>query len=57
MGELMVATVRAQVMFSLSTDFEAFTTFQPHARHEKAVHTLLDQVVSWSGALKTVRGK
>src|SRR5499433_2627871 len=57
MGELMVATVRAQVMFSLFTDFEAFTTFKPDARHDKAIETLLDQVVSWSNALKTVRGK
>jgi Predicted flavoprotein len=55
MGELMVATVRAQVMLSLHTDFEAFTNFKPHAHHEKGVNTMLDQVVSWAGALKTVR--
>ena len=57
MAELMVATVRAQVMFSLFTDFEAFTTFKPGPQHEKATNTMLAQVVSWSTALQTVRAK
>jgi NAD(P)H-dependent FMN reductase len=57
MAELMVATVRAQVMFSLLHDFEAFTTFKPGPQHEKAVNRMLDQVVSWAGALRTVREK
>lgn len=55
MGELMVADVRAQVMLSLFTDFENFTTFKPAAMHEKAVSAMLDQVVAWSGALKPLR--
>jgi NAD(P)H-dependent FMN reductase len=55
MAELMVATVRAQVMLSLFTDFENFTTFRPDPRHERAVQTMLDQLVSWGEALKTVR--
>ena len=55
MAELMVATVRAQVMLSLFTDFENFTTFRPDSRHEKEVQTMLDQLVSWGEALKTVR--
>jgi NAD(P)H-dependent FMN reductase len=55
MGELMVADVRAQVALSLFTDFENFTTFKPAPSHEKAVSTLLDQVVAWGGALKTLR--
>jgi len=57
MAELMVADVRAQVMFSLLSDFEAFTTFKPGPQHEKAVNTMLGQVVSWSTALRTVRVK
>jgi NAD(P)H-dependent FMN reductase len=57
MGELMVADVRAQVMLSLFTDFENFTTFKPAAMHEKAVNTMLDQLVTWSRAMQTVRGK
>jgi NAD(P)H-dependent FMN reductase len=55
MGELMVADVRAQVMLSLFTDFEHFSTFTPDPRHEAEVHTLLDQVIAWGGALQRVR--
>jgi NAD(P)H-dependent FMN reductase len=55
MGELMVADVRAQVMLSLFTDFENFTTFKPAEHHERAVETMLDQVVQWSGALQPLR--
>ncbi len=57
MGELQVADVRAQVMLSLFTDFENFTTFKPAALHEKNVNTMLDQLVAWGGALKTLRSK
>lgn len=55
LAELMVATVRAQVMFSLFTDFENYTTFKPDPRHVPEVHTMLDQLIAWGGALKTVR--
>lgn len=55
MGELMVADVRAQVMLSLFTDFENFTTFKPAPHHEKSVTTMLDQVISWGTALRNVR--
>lgn len=57
MGELQVADVRAQVMLSLYTDFENFTTFKPAEFHEKSVNAMLDQLVSWGRALKTVRDK
>jgi len=57
MGEVMIATVRAQVMLSLFTDFENYTTFKPAAHHEKNVGDLLDQLVAWSGALQSVRKK
>ncbi|HET7831545.1 MAG TPA: NAD(P)H-dependent oxidoreductase [Gallionella sp.] len=57
MGELQVADVRGQVMLSLFTDFENFTTFKPAALHEKSVNTMLDQVIAWGGALKTLRNK
>src|SRR5262249_5880067 len=43
MGELQVATVRAQVGLSLFTDFENFSVFKPAPIHEKYVHTMLDQ--------------
>jgi NAD(P)H-dependent FMN reductase len=55
MGELMVADVRAQVMLSLFTDFEQFTTFKPDPRHDAEVEAMLDQVVQWSRALRTLR--
>ena len=55
MGELQIADVRAQVGLSLFTDFENFSVFKPGAHHEQSVNTMLDQVVAWSGALKTLR--
>jgi NAD(P)H-dependent FMN reductase len=55
MGELMVADVRAQVMLSLFTDFKDFTAFDLAGHHERAVETMLDQVVQWSAALKPLR--
>lgn len=57
LAELKVATVRAQVMLSLHNDFENYTTFKPGPHHEKFVHAMLDEVVAWSGALKTLRAK
>jgi NAD(P)H-dependent FMN reductase len=57
MGELMIATVRAQVILSMFTDFENFDKFKPDPRHEREVHTLLDQVIAWGGALKELRSK
>ena len=55
LAELQVATVRNQVMLSLFTDFENYTTFKPDPRHEKSVTGMLDQLVSWGTALKTTR--
>jgi len=57
MTELSVATVRAQVALSLFTDFENFSVFQPGARQERAVNTMLDQVIGWGAALKLYREK
>src|SRR5207248_3750541 len=55
MGEIKIADVRAQVALSMGTDFENFTTFKPHEQHYKAVHSMADEVIAWSTALKTVR--
>src|SRR6185312_8043946 len=55
MAEVQVATVRNQVSLSLFTDFENFTTFKPDPRHENSVNQMLDQLVAWSGAMKTLR--
>lgn len=55
MAELQVATVRSQVMFSLYTDFESFRSFKPGARHDGSLKGMLDQLVAWGTALKTLR--
>jgi NAD(P)H-dependent FMN reductase len=57
MSELQVADVRSQVLLSLFTDFESFTVFKPSNVHESALANMLDQVVAWGGALKTVRSQ
>ncbi|KQL32975.1 reductase [Bacillus sp. FJAT-25509] len=55
MGELMIADVRVHPTLSLFTDFENYTTFKPAELHLNNVNAMLDQVVAWSGALKTLR--
>ena len=55
MGELQVADVKAQVGLSLFTDFIDFSVFKPHPQHEKSVNAMLDQVIAWGGALKSLR--
>src|SRR5712691_527285 len=49
MGEIKIADVRAQVALSMFTDFENFTTFKPHEQHDKAVHSMADEVIAWGG--------
>jgi NAD(P)H-dependent FMN reductase len=55
MAELQIADVRAQVMLSLFTDFENFSVFKPASHHENSVNTMIDQVIAWGGAMKTLR--
>ena len=55
-SELQLAHVRQQLSFSLFTDFESFSTFTPGAQHDDAAVALFDQLESWAGALKPVRG-
>jgi NAD(P)H-dependent FMN reductase len=55
MGEIKVADVRAQVALSLAADFENFTTFKPHERHAKTLHSMADELIAWGQALKTLR--
>ncbi|AST90708.1 NADPH-dependent oxidoreductase [Sutcliffiella cohnii] len=54
-GELKIADVRTHPTLSLFTDFENMSEFKPADLHEANVNAMLDEVVSWSGALKTVR--
>jgi len=54
-GELQMADVRQQVVLSLMTEFENFTTFKPGDYNLPALETMLDQVVAWSNALAPLR--
>jgi len=55
MGELQIADVRSQVLLSLMTDFENFSTFKPGPSHDASIATMLDQLVAWGSALQSVR--
>lgn len=55
MSEVQIAHVRAQVMFSLATDFKNYSEFTPDPRHDKELETMLKQLVAWGEAMKTVR--
>ncbi|NTX14964.1 NAD(P)H-dependent oxidoreductase [Myxococcus sp. CA056] len=58
LAEVKVATVRAQVSLSKYTDVALFTdpgNWSPAPAQEAALHTLLDEVLAWSRALKTLR--
>ncbi|RKQ33551.1 NADPH-dependent FMN reductase [Oceanobacillus halophilus] len=55
LGELQVADVRTAVTFSLMTDFENMSEFKPADHHEANANGMLDQVVSWGRAFKTLR--
>ncbi|GAA3158651.1 NADPH-dependent FMN reductase [Nonomuraea roseoviolacea] len=55
MGELHVADVRTQVALSLATDFENFQVLTPAAHHAGAVTAMLDELLAWGGALRTLR--
>jgi NAD(P)H-dependent FMN reductase len=55
MAEIKIADVRAQVALSLFDDFESFSTLRPRPRQEAAVDAMLDDLVAWGQALKTMR--
>lgn len=55
LGELQVADVRTAVTFSLMADFENMSVFKPAEYHAGNANTMLDQLLAWSGALKTLR--
>jgi NAD(P)H-dependent FMN reductase len=55
MAELQVATVRAQAALYLATDFENFRSFRPDPSREKALQTMLDQLLAWAAALRALR--
>jgi len=55
LGELLVADVRVHPALSLFTDFENGTTFNPKEVQGDSVNQMLDQLIPWATALKTIR--
>lgn len=55
LAELQIADVRNQVRISLYSDFIEYETFQPAAHQENSLNGMIDQVVTWSSAMKTLR--
>ena len=54
-GELQLADVRTAAHLSLFDDFENFSVVAPREMQVEAVNGMLDQLLSWAGALKAVR--
>ncbi len=57
MGELMVADIKAQLSLSMFTDFENYSVFKPAETHLTMLATMIDQIISWGTALKSIRAK
>ncbi|QBD79491.1 NADPH-dependent oxidoreductase [Ktedonosporobacter rubrisoli] len=55
MAELQIADVRSQVSLSLFADFENYSALMPLAHQVDALNAMLDQLLGWAGALKTLR--
>ncbi|SOC10735.1 NAD(P)H-dependent FMN reductase [Ureibacillus xyleni] len=55
LGELLVADVRVHPALSLFTDFENGTDFKPKEVQADSVNQMLDQLIPWATALKTIR--
>ncbi|WP_431027070.1 NADPH-dependent FMN reductase [Lysinibacillus sp. LZ02] len=55
LGELLVADVRVHPALSLFTDFENGNVFKPKDVQADSVNQMLDQLIPWSTALKTIR--
>jgi len=55
LAEVQIATVRNQVLLSMSTDFENFSVFKPGPQQETSINAILDDLIAWGGALKTLR--
>lgn len=55
MAELQVATIRSQLILTLRDDFEEYTKFKPRGFHAKQLDTLIEQLLPWAQALRSVR--
>ncbi|MFW5838403.1 MAG: NADPH-dependent FMN reductase [Bacillota bacterium] len=54
-GELQIADVRTQVLLSLFLDFENYSKFKPQDLHQNNLNDMLNQVIAWGSALKSLR--
>jgi NAD(P)H-dependent FMN reductase len=55
LSELQVAHVRQHVSFSMMSDFENFSIFNPGPHHDDFADGMFGQVEAWSSALKPLR--
>ncbi|MFJ6359338.1 NADPH-dependent FMN reductase [Pseudarthrobacter oxydans] len=56
-SELQLAHVRNQVMFSIFTDVENFTTFKPTEQSSAALDPMRDQLLLWTRAMEFARSE
>lgn len=54
-GELQLADVRTAAHLSLFDDFENFSVPAPRDVQKDSVNGMLDQLIAWAGALKSLR--
>jgi len=54
-GELQLADIRAAVSLSFAADFEGYTQFTPAEGRDSAVAGMLDDLLRWGRALKSMR--
>jgi NAD(P)H-dependent FMN reductase len=57
LAEVQMGTVRNQVLLSMFADFENYNVFKPGPTKEQSVNDMLDQLIAWGAALKTLREK
>ena len=54
-SELHMADVREVLHLYLASDFENYSAFKPNEAHEIQLNKVIDEVKTWSGALKSLR--
>lgn len=55
MSELRVATVRSQVALSFPHDYQDWTELAPAEQQSERLTEMLDELISWGSALRTLR--
>ena len=57
MAQVRIADVGSAATLSLAEDFVNYTEFRPRDFQEQSVRTMLDELISWSTALRSLRGR